>query len=174
MECYRQFPVRTVVFNGITLGGAQVIGILIAAQFGPWPAVAYAALQALAVILVLGTICRRCSYYGRRCALALGKIAPALFSRGRPEQFFKTAPQFVAIGLLGIGLLLPAVGGVILVLNAPNSWRWALLLLWVALFLTGLVPHTRLVCRHCCQGESGDCPIGRKIWNGESPLEGTG
>lgn len=36
MKCYREFPLSTVVYNAVTLGGALVVGVIIVAQFvGP-------------------------------------------------------------------------------------------------------------------------------------------
>lgn len=167
MKCYREFPLSTVVYNAVTLGGALVVGVIIAAQFGLWAMVGYLLLLALTVVGLLATICARCGYYGRRCALGLGKVVALAFKKGREDEFFRTTGQFVVLLLLVLLLLLPIAGGVALLVAEVTMWRLTLLVAMVGLLLAGLVPHPRLVCRHCCQGEQGVCPIGRQLWKTE-------
>ena len=167
MKCYREFPLSTVVYNAVTLGGALVVGVIIAAQFGLWAMVGYLLLLALTVVGLLATICARCGYYGRRCALGLGKVVALAFKKGREDEFFRTTGQFVVLLLLVLLLLLPIAGGVALLVAEVTMWRLTLLVAMVGLLLAGLVPHPWLVCRHCCQGEQGVCPIGRQLWKTE-------
>jgi len=162
--CYDEFPLSTVIYNAVTLGGAAVVGVVIVAQFGLGAAIGYAALLALALVGVLATVCTRCGYYGRRCALSLGQVVSLIFKKGSEEEFFRTASQFVTLGALVILLLLPIAGGMALLARDFSAWRLALLAAVVGLLLAGLVPHPKLVCGHCCQGESGACPVGRQIW----------
>lgn len=172
MKCYREFPLSTVIYNAVTLGGAAVAGVVIVTQFGLGAAIGYAALLALAGAGVLATVCARCGYYGRRCALGLGQIVPPIFKKGSEEEFFRTASQFVALGALVILLLLPIAGGVALLARGFSAWRLALLAVQVGLLLAGLAPHPKLVCDHCCQGESGNCPVGRQVWKAKLAHEG--
>lgn len=164
MKCYTEFPLSTVIYNLVTLGGALVVGVAIVAQFGLGAAAGYAALLALAGAGVLATVCARCGYYGRRCALGLGKVVALIFKKGQEDEFFRTASQFVVLILLVLLLLLPVGGGIALLARGFSAWRLALLVAQVGLLLTGLVPHPRLVCGHCCQGERGVCPVGRLLW----------
>lgn len=160
MKCYQEFPLSTVIYNAVTLGGALAVGVTIVAQFGLWATAGYLALLALTGVGLLATVCARCGYYGRLCALGLGVVALA-FKKGREDEFFRTAPQFAVLLLLALSLLLPIAGGVVLLATGYGVWRLALL---VGLLLAGLAPHPRLVCGHCCQGERGACPIGRQLW----------
>ena len=164
MKCYKEFPLSTVIYNLVTLGGALAAGVIIVAQFGLWATAGYLALLTLTGIGLLATVCARCGYYGRLCALGLGKAVALAFKKGREDEFFRTAPQFVVLLLLALLLLLPIAGGVVLLATEYSTGRLALLVAQVGLLLAGLVPHTRLVCGHCCQGESGLCPIGRRLW----------
>lgn len=164
MKCYHEFPLSTVIYNAVTLGGAAVVGVVIAAQFGLGAAIGYAAFLALALAGVLATVCTRCGYYGRRCALGLGQIVSSIFKKGSEEEFFRTVSQFVVLILLVLLLLLPVAGGIALLARGFSTWRLALLAAQVGLLLAGLAPHPKLVCGHCCQGESGVCPVGRQIW----------
>ena len=164
MACYREFPVSTVVYNAITLGGAGVAGAIVAAQFGPWALGGYVLLVTIAGVGVVATVCARCGYYGQRCGLGLGRVVPLLFARGPEEEFFRTAPQFVTTLLLVVALLLPIAGGVYLLVERYTTWRLVQLIALVGLLLAGLAPHPGLVCRHCCQGARGACPVGQRLW----------
>ena len=164
MECYNEFPLSTVVYNLVTLGGALVTGVVIVAQFGLWVTVGYLMLLALTGVGLLALVCACCGYYGRRCALGLGKVVALAFKKGRENEFLHTAPQFVTLLLLVLLLLLPIAGGVALLVREFSAWRLSSLAVLVGLLLSGLVPHPRLVCGHCCQGERGVCPVGRQLW----------
>jgi len=167
MKCYQEFPLSTVVYNLVTLGGALAAGVIIVVQFGFGATASYLALLALTGVGLLATVCARCSYYGRRCALGLGVVAPRAFKKGQEDEFFRTAPQFVVLLLLALLLFLPIAGGVVLLATEYSTGRLALLVALVGLLLAGLIPHPRLVCSHCCQGERGLCPIGRQLWKVE-------
>ncbi len=164
MKCYQEFPLSTVIYNAVTLGGALVVGVIIVAQFGLWATAGYLLLLALTGVGLLATVCARCGYYGRRCALGLGKVVALAFKKGREDEFFRTAPQFAILFLLVLSLLLSIAGGVVLLATGYSTGRLALLVALVGLLLAGLAPHPRLVCGHCCQGERGVCPVGRQLW----------
>lgn len=163
MDCYNEFPLSTVIYNAITLGGAVVVGVIVAAQFGLWATLGYLLLLALAGLGVLATVCARCGYYGQRCALGLGKVVAPIFKKGCEEEFFRTAPQFLVTVLLVLALILPIIGGMALLTRHFSTGRLVQLMALVGLLLAGLIPHPRLVCSHCCQGERGLCPIGRAL-----------
>jgi hypothetical protein len=149
----------------VTLGGALVIGVVVMAQFGPWATVGYLLLLALAGVGLLATVCARCGYYGRRCALGLGEVVALAFKKGEEDEFARTPSQLLFVGLLLVlQLLLPIAGGIVLLVRGFTVGRLVLLVAWVGLLLAGLVPHPRLVCGHCCQGERGVCPVGRQVW----------
>jgi hypothetical protein len=161
MACYDEFPVSTVVYNGVMAGGVMALGGLVAAQFGAWALAGYGLLLAVAAAGILGTVCARCeSYYGHRCGLGLGKVVSALFKQRRTDLYLRTPMQFVYVGLLLVALAWPAVGSAILLVEAFGAWRLAQLAAAVTLPLAFGVPHPRLVCSHCRMGECGACPVG--------------
>jgi hypothetical protein len=164
MKCYSKFPLSTIIYNAVTLGGALVVGVVIVTQFGLGAAVGYVALLTLVGVGVLATVCARCGYYGRRCALGLGQVVALIFKKGPGDEFFHTVSQFVVLILLVLLLLLPVGRGIALLASGFSAWRLALLVAHVGLLLAGLAPHPRLVCGHCCQGECGVCPVGRQVW----------
>jgi hypothetical protein len=164
MACYDEFPRSTVRYNAVTLGGATLIGLVIVAQFGPWAAIGYLSLLAFAAVGLLATVCARCGYYGHRCALGIGRLIPLLFKKGQEDEFAGTASQLFSTGLLVLLLIVPVAGGVTLLVRGWAVWRLLQLVALVGLLLAGLVPHPRLVCRHCRQRERGACPIGCLLW----------
>jgi hypothetical protein len=167
MKCYSEFPLSTVVYNLVTLGGALLVSVVTVAQSGPWATAVHLLLLALTMVGVLATVCTRCGYYGRRCALGLGKVVVLAFKKGQEDRFFRTTPQFVVLSLLALLLLLPIGAGIVLLIGDFSAWWMTLLAAQVGLLLAGLIPHARLVCGHCCQGECGACPIGRRVWKVE-------
>jgi hypothetical protein len=71
--------------------------------------------------------------------------------------------QFVYVGLLLVGLVWPVVGGVVLLVEDFSAWRLVQLIAAVVLLLAFGVPHPKLVCSHCKQGECGACPVGERF-----------
>ena len=149
MKCHSEFPLSTVIYNLIMLGGALGVGVAIVAQFGLWVVVGYLLLLALTGVGLLATVCARCGYYGRRCALGLGKVVALAFKKGQEDEFFHTAPQFVVLLLLVLLLLLPIAGGIGLLIRDFSGWRLALLAAQVGLLLAFLakrcMPGTKIV-----------------------------
>ena len=88
---------------------------------------------------------------------------PLLFKQGRTDLYFRTPMQFVYVGLLLVGLIWPIVGSVILLLRVYNVWYLIQLVATVILLLALGMPHPKLVCSHCRQGECGACPMGRML-----------
>ena len=164
MNCYADFPISTVVYNLSALGALMALGAVAALQFGPAVLVAYALLLAIALAGTLSTVCSRCAgYYGRRCGLGLGKVVALLFPQRPAGEYLQTPAQFVIIALLVAALAWPIVGNALLLARGFAVARLAQLLAALALPLAFAVPHPRLVCRRCRQGESGACPIGRRV-----------
>ncbi len=169
MACHDEFPVSTVVYNWVTAGGVMTLGAAVAVQFGVGVLVGYALLLVVALVGVMATVCARCeSYYGCRCGLGLGRVVPLLFEQGQTDLYLRTPMQFVFVILFLLGMAWPIVGGVVLLREGFGVWRLVQLVAAVALLLAFAVPHPRLVCSHCRQGECGACPMGKKMWEGKA------
>jgi hypothetical protein len=165
MTCYDEFPISTVVYNGAMAGGVMALGAVVAVQFGVGVLIGYVLLLLIATIGILATTCARCeSYYGHRCGLGLGKAVSLLFRRKRTDLYLRTPMQFVYVGLLLVGLIWPVVGGVVLLVQGFSAWRLVQLAAAAVLLLAFGVPHPKLVCSHCRQGECGACPAGKIFW----------
>jgi hypothetical protein len=165
MTCYDEFPISTVVYNCVMVAGVMVLGAVVAVQFGVGVLIGYVLLLLIATIGILATTCARCeSYYGHRCGLGLGKVVSLLFRRKRTDLYLRTPMQFVYVGLLLVGLIWPVVGGVVLLVQGFSAWRLVQLAAAAVLLLAFGVPHPKLVCSHCRQGECGACPAGKIFW----------
>ncbi|MBN1810652.1 MAG: hypothetical protein JXA14_02330 [Anaerolineae bacterium] len=162
MTCYDEFPISTVVYNWATAAGVMALGAVVAVQFGVAVLVGYVLLLTVAAVGILATTCARCeSYYGHRCGLGLGKVVSVFFKQKRTDLYLRTPVQFVYVGLLLAGLVWPVVGGVVLLVQGFSVWRLVQLAAAAVLLLAFGVPHPKLVCSHCRQGECGACPAGR-------------
>ena len=164
MTCYDDFPVSTVVYNGVTAGGVMALGAVVSAQFGMGVLIGYVLLLAVAVVGILGTVCARCeSYYGYRCGLGLGKVVPVLFKQKPTALYLRTPIQFVYVILLLVGMIWPIVGNAILLARGFSVGHLAQLVAAVVLLVALGVPHPKLVCSHCKQGACEACPVGKRF-----------
>jgi hypothetical protein len=165
MTCYDGFPISTVAYNWVAAGGVMALGAVVSAQFGVGVLIGYVLLLLIATVGALATTCARCeSYYGHRCGLGLGKVVSLLFKQKRTDLYLRTPMQFVYVGLLLVGLVWPVVGGVVLLVQGFSAWRLVQLAAAVVLLLAFGMPHPKLVCSHCRQGECGACPAGKIFW----------
>jgi hypothetical protein len=168
MTCYDEFPVSTVVYNWVAAGAVMALGAAVAAQFGAGVLIAYALLLVAALVGVLATVCTRCEgYYGHRCGLGLGKVVSLLFKQRQTDLYLRTPMQFVFVILLLLGMAWPIVGGIVVLRDGFGIWRLVQVVAALALMLAFAVPHPKLVCSHCRQGECGACPMGKRIWEGK-------
>jgi hypothetical protein len=167
MTCYDEFPLSTVIYNWVAVGGLMALGGVIAAQFGLGVLAGYALLLVVALVGILATVCARCAgYYGRRCGLGLGKVVPLLFKQGQTDTYLRTSTQIIFLILFLIGMAWPIVGGAVLLARGFSVGRLVQLVAAVALLLAFAVPHPRLVCSHCHQGACGACPVGQRMREG--------
>ena len=164
MTCYDEFPVSTVVYNWATAGGVMVLGAAVAGRLGVGVLFGYVLLLAIATMGILATVCARFrSYYGRRCGLGLGKAVPLFFKQGRTDLYLRTSMQFVYVILFLVALVWPIIGGAILLVVDFSMGQLAELVAALVLLLALGVPHIKLVCSHCKQGECGDCPVRQRF-----------
>jgi hypothetical protein len=162
--CYQEFPVSTGAFNVVTAGGLVALGAVVATYFGVFALVGHLLFVAFAVAGVLGTVCARCeSYYGHRCGLGLGRVVPRFFAQKQTDRYLRTPTQYGYVTLLVVALVWPIVGGAVLFSRGLGAGWLVLLMATVALLMALAVPHPKLVCSHCRQGECGACPVGRLL-----------
>jgi hypothetical protein len=167
MRCYDEFPLSTVIYNWAAAGGVMALGAAVAAQYGVGVLAGYGLLLVVALVGTTGSVCARCAgYYGRRCGLGLGKVVALLFKKRNTDLYLRTPMQFVFLVLFVLGMAWPSLGGAVLMARGFSVGRLLQLGAAVALLLAFVVPHPRLVCSHCRQGASGDCPVGQRMREG--------
>jgi hypothetical protein len=142
------------VCNGVGLT-IYAIGFYLVCQLGRWWGLAYLAYGVWMEARLLTGSCRRCYYYGKRCAFGKGRVCSWLFTRqiagaeSKPCTWWNVVPDFlVSVVPLGVGIVL-----------VVRSFSWfVLLLLGLLLFLasigTGFV-RGQLACPFCKQRELG-------------------
>lgn len=111
------------------------------------------------LVLTVATACPRCAYFGRRCALGIGKLVPVLRGRGRREEFCRTWPQLMAIVCLMVATTVALACAIRLCL----AGAWSIPAVHVAAMLAFVLPHPRWMCGRCLQREQGLCPIGSRL-----------
>lgn len=134
------------------------LGALILAGLGTSVAAAYLVYCAFFELRVMKHSCVNCFYYGKVCALGRGKISAWLFPQGDPGRFAGMTMTWRTLIPDLLIMLLPLLGGVI-VLVRNFSWMAVIgMVLFVMLSLGGIAyVRTRIACRYCRQRETG-CP----------------
>lgn len=155
---YENFPVLLVLCAVLVNVAIYALGVGILSGFGNILAALYL-LYCLGVeIHVMKMSCIDCYYYGKRCALGRGKVAPFLFKQGDPKRFTSKCISGKEL-LPDLLVLLFPLGGGIALLSRDFSWRLAMLLvILLALSFGGnYLVRSRIACKYCRQRELG-CP----------------
>ena len=158
VKTYEDFPFPMVLFAVLVTLSIYGLGVAILSGFGKSMAALYL-LYCLGVeIHVMKMSCVDCAYYGKSCAFGRGKVAPFLFRQGDPKRFASKCiswKEFLPDMLL---LLIPLVGGMILLIP---GFSWSLAMMLVALvalsFGGNYLVRSKIACKYCKQRELG-CP----------------
>lgn len=157
-QSFEKYPLWMVLACNAVGWGVYAIGVYLTLSFG----VVWAVLYALYCLWMEGRVlwksCRKCWYFGKRCAFGKGLIAAWFFKKNTEKSFTARkiswkdiAPDFlVSLVPLGVGIFL-----------LVRDFSWLVLLLVAALVLfgsvgTGMV-RGQIACKYCKQRELG-CP----------------
>jgi hypothetical protein len=158
VRTYENFPAPMVAVSVLVAISIYALGALILAGHGPVIMAAYLLYCAFFELWVMKHSCVNCFYYGKVCAFGRGKISAYLFPQGNPELFACTNITWRTLIPDVLIMLLPLIGGAVLLVR---SFSWILaagMALLVTLSLSGnAFVRTRIACKYCRQREFG-CP----------------
>lgn len=158
---YECFPIWTVVLSNFVGLSIYLVGAYILAGFGLWLAGLYLLYCLALEFRLLKGHCVNCYYYGKVCGFGKGKLCSWLFKPGDPRKFMETEISWANMVPDFIVLLWPVVGGLILLVQNFTWLLSGMLVLLVALSLSGnAIVRGSLVCKYCRQKELG-CPAAR-------------
>lgn len=155
---YENFPFSLVLFAVLVNVSIYTLGVVILSGFGNIMAALYL-LYCLGVeIHIMKMSCVDCYYYGKLCAFGRGKAAPLLFRQGNSNRFTSKCISWKELLPDMLVLLLPLVGGIVLLII---YFSWSLSMILVALlalsFGGNYIVRSRIACKYCKQRELG-CP----------------
>ena len=130
---------------------------------------AYLLYCALFELRVMKQSCVNCCYYGKVCGLGRGKISAHLFPREDPGIFARRNITWTTLIPDLLIMLLPLLGGAILLIRS-FSWPTAAgMVLLAALSLGGnAFVRSRIACKYCKQREIG-CPAEKLFGEAQAP-----
>jgi hypothetical protein len=155
-----RYPMSRVIFGNIIMILWIVVGTIAVWFFSPVVATVYLIVAVMTVYFILRKlVCTNCYYYDKWCSFGWGKLAAALFKRGKIEEFSESigvrlAP--IVYGLLTVFLLI-----VVLVVLIGEFDFYKLAVLGILLFFavySGSVSR-RSACESCkmntvCKGSA--------------------
>jgi len=160
-KVYERFPVFIVVLSNFVGVSIYLIGAYILTGFGLWLAGLYLLYCFGLEFRLLKGHCINCAYYGKICGFGKGKLCAWLFKQGDPRRFAQTEISWAKMLPDFVVLLWPALGGIILLVQ---NFTW--LLLWMLVLLVALsmsgnaIVRGSFACKYCRQKELG-CPAAR-------------
>jgi hypothetical protein len=158
VRTYENFPAPTVAVSVLVTITIYALGAMVLLGLGPVAASAYLIYCALFEVRVMKNSCVNCCYYGKVCGLGRGKISAYLFPPGDPGIFGCMNFTWTALIPDMLIMLLPLLGGVILLVRSFSWMVAAGMVLLVTLGLGGnAFVRSRIACKYCRQRENG-CP----------------
>jgi hypothetical protein len=158
IRTYDNFPASMVAISILVTISIYSLGALILAGHGPVVAAVYLLYCVLFELRVMKHSCVNCRYYGKVCGLGRGKISAYLFPPGDPAIFARVNITWTTLIPDVLIMLLPLLGGVMLLVR---SFSWTVtveMVLLAALSLGGnAFVRGQIACKYCKQREIG-CP----------------
>lgn len=165
VRTYENYPASMVAVSVLVTISTYSLGALILSGYGPVGTAFYLLYCVLFELRVMKHSCVNCSYYGKVCGMGRGRISACLFPRGDPGVFSRMNISWTMLIPDLMIMLLPLLGGIIL-LARSFSWLMAAgIVVLVALSLGGSAfVRSQIACKYCTQREIG-CPA-EKLFRG--------
>ena len=158
IKSYENFPLRMpfiAIFVSII---SYSIGAAILSVFGMVFSILYLFYCLGAELMVIIISCKDCWYYGKICGLGKGKIAPLFVKKGDTRKFAERNISMIHIIPDFLVVILPLLGGVILLLLDFSILVLSLMVVLIVLFFGGTAfIRGAFACNYCKQQDIG-CP----------------
>ncbi len=163
-KVYECFPIWIVILSNLVGVSIYLIGAYILAGFSLWMSALYLLYCLGLELRLLQGHCVNCYYYGKMCGFGKGKLCSWLFKKGDPRKFAETDISWANMLPDLMVLLWPVLGGIILLVQSFTWLLIGMLVLLVALSLSGnAIIRGSFACKYCRQRELG-CPAA-KLFN---------
>jgi hypothetical protein len=155
-KSYENFPLW-IPFIAILISViGYVIGALILSGFGIIFSILYLFYCLGAELLVIRRSCKDCWYYGKICGLGKGKIASLFVKKGDTKKFADRDISLVHMIPDFLVLILPLVGGAILLILDFSILVLSLMVFLSVLFFGGTAfIRGTFACKYCKQKDIG-------------------
>jgi hypothetical protein len=155
----RQFWIVIVSnFVGVSI---YLMGASILAGFGLWLSGLYLLYGLGLELRLLQGHCVHCYYYGKICGFGKGKLCSWIFKQGDPRKFTAAHLSWTTMLPDFLVMLWPALGGIILLVQDFTWLLLGMLVMLVALSLSGnTIVRGSFTCKYCRQKELG-CPAAK-------------
>jgi hypothetical protein len=158
---YERFPIWVAILSNLVGLSIYLIGAYVLAGFGPRMSGLYLLYCFGLESRLLKGHCVNCYYYGKLCGFGKGKLCSWLFKQGEPQKFAETEISWANLLPDFIVLLWPVLGGIILLVQNFSWLLIGILVLLVALSMSGnAIVRGSFACKYCRQKELG-CPAAR-------------
>jgi hypothetical protein len=160
-KVYENFPIRLVILCNLVTISIYILGAYILAGFGVWAAMLYLLYCLWLEFRVLKISCVNCYYYGKICGSGKGRLGALLFKQGDPQRFAELEISWVEMLPDFLVSIVPALGGIILLVR---NFNWLLVVMLALLLLLtfggNAIVRGSFMCKYCRQKEIG-CPAAK-------------
>lgn len=135
------------------------LGFIIMLHLGILFGILYLAFSVVAILLFMKHVCTYCLLYNSgHCRSGYGRVAPKLFKRNDPTQFYRMFKRFIPF--FSLMWIFPLLGSVVLLLRRLTPYHLTLALSFVVIgFLILPLFHRYYECKNCPNRKN--CPWGR-------------
>jgi hypothetical protein len=145
-----EHPKSRIVFGNTVMLFWFVLGAIACWYFYPVLGVVYFIVAFIMVYIVLRkVVCVNCYYYDKWCGLGWGKLAAAMFKKGKIEDFPKSIGVKLAPATYGVLMIVPMI---LLIVSIIQLFSWykvcVLVLLLLVSFYSGGISR-KFSCSQC-------------------------
>jgi hypothetical protein len=155
-----QYPMSRVVIGNILMMLWIVVGSIAVWFFSLIVAAVYLIVAVITVYFILRKlVCTNCYYYDKWCSFGWGKLAAALFKRGKNEEFHESIGMRLAPIVYGLLTVFPLIVVLIVLIGEFDYYKLAVLVILVFFAVYSGSISRRSACASCkmntiCKGSA--------------------